>query len=106
MSQLIYNDLKKMIKEVTASSTPVDFLIGTVIEPDSPTIEVDGNTEYYPSSSFIIPQYLTDRQVNVSIPDLEYEGLMVEHNTLQAGDTVLLCQCQGGQKIIVLDRIP
>ena len=105
MSQLIYNDLKQMMKEVTASNMPTEITIGTIVSLSPVQINIDGNTEYYPSSAFVIPEHLTDREVEVSIDDLGFSGTMKLNNALKEGDGVLLIQCQRGQKLVVLDRV-
>lgn len=112
MSQLIYNDLKEIFNLVNTSRTPTDALFGTVINVSPLTIEIDGNTEYYPSSVFIVPESLTDREIdveyngtNTAIPEgLNFTGKMTIKNGLKAGDHVILMQVQQGQKFLILDR--
>lgn len=107
MSQLIYNDLKEIFNLVNTSRTPTDALFGTVINVSPLTIEIDGNTEYYPSSVFIVPESLTDREIDVEYngtEGLNFAGKMTIKNGLKAGDHVILMQVQQGQKFLILDR--
>lgn len=114
MSQLIYNDIKQMINEVSNGSTPTNFLEGTVVQTSPLKIEVDGNTEYFPSSAFIVPEYLTDKVFDMEIKDdvlpwaqeeMLFTGRINMKNHLNPGDNVLLCQTNNGQKVVVIDRI-
>lgn len=118
MSQLIYNDIKSMITEVVGSSTPTDLLKGTIVNVSPIQVQIDGNSEYYPSSCFVVPEHLTDREreievsyegTNTAIPEsLIFSGRMKIKifEALKVGDRVFLLQCQHGQKFLILDRLP
>lgn len=107
MSQLIYNDLKKIVSEVENAKTPTNTLEGTIVSLNPFKVEIDGNSEFYPSSAFVVPQYLRDRTVNVEYNDgvTALAGPLTIHNGLQVGDVVLILQSQEGQKLIILDRL-
>ena len=114
MSQLIYNDLKQLIGEFNSSSMPTEILLGTIVSLSPIQVHIDGNSEYYPSRAFVIPEHLTDREIEVEYEGtntamgegLSFTGKMTIKNGLKEGDSVLLVQCQGGQKLVVLDRVP
>lgn len=110
MSQRIYNDIKEIVLDIIGAYNPADVLMGTVISLSPFVVEVDGNSEYYPESCFIIPEYLTERKEDVSFTgtynegDLNFEGELTIKSSLKEGDVVILLKCQQGQKLLVLDK--
>ena len=65
MSIQIYNDIKEIVLDVIGASAPTDIIEGTVYNLDPFRVEVDGDSELYPSSSFIVPEYLTKHKVDI-----------------------------------------
>lgn len=114
MSQLIYNDLKKLVREVVGADTPTDIIVGTVDSLSPLKVMVDNNSEYFPSSCFVVPEHLTDREIEVEYEGeniaqnnepLHFKGKMKINEGLKVGDVVLMLQCLKGQKLIILDRL-
>lgn len=110
MSLQIYNDVKDIVLDVVGAYNTTDIILGTITSLSPFKVEVDGNSELYPESAFIIPEYLKERKEEVSFTgtynegDLTFEGELTIKSTLKEGDIVILLKCQQGQRLLVLDK--
>lgn len=115
MSSLIYNDILQIVKDVSSASAPTDCIQGTVMSVSPLQIMIEQTQDYYPESVYLIPEELTDYEVDIelsgdfSLPQVSgngtFKGKMKVYNGLRVGDTVLLLKCMGGQKIYILGRV-
>jgi hypothetical protein len=124
MSSGLVHVIKQIAMDAVDNSKIPDLRFGTVIS-DSPLKVQVTNQFVIPASMLIVPQNLTDYEVDITI-DSSYgwntEDEMVDsephkheltigekklkiHNKLKTGDKVVLLRKQGGQSYFVLDRI-
>ena len=110
-------------------SKPTDLRYGVVTSTAPLNVKITNNFTI-PSSLLVVPQYLTDYEVDVTISPsygwhTEYEQggggeesfsshnhtitanrqTMKIHNALKVGDRVVLLRQSGGQKYLILDRL-
>lgn len=103
MSQLIYNDLKQIIKEVVGASQPAGIVEGIVLSVDPIRISLDKNTEPIPSSLVSVPQHLNPNYKHLyQCP--AYPERICGFNPIKVGDTVYMVRGDGGQRFIVLGK--
>lgn len=109
--------VKQAAKDAVETSAPTDVMTGTVITARPVIIKVEQRFDIG-ADQLIIPEYLTDRKVSVSVDSQTEEGGEPEHthkmsgeksvtihNALRAGDHVILIRKAGGQKFLVFDRV-
>ena len=107
--------MKMAAKEVSENGQPTDLRIGTVTSAKPLKIQVSSQF-ILPSSLLIVPQHLTDYEINVEMDwdtetaDLHTHGIKGKktikiYNALKVGDKVALLRKQGGQSYFILDRI-
>lgn len=94
--------IKRTALEAFANEQPCDLRYGTVINNNPLQIRIT-NLLVIPSAVLVIPEHLTNRNVNITI-DGE-EKTMTVQNELKVGDKVALLRKQGGQSYFILDRI-
>lgn len=107
MSVQIYNDIKEIVLEVIKAYNPSDIVIGTVISLSPIKVEIDGNSEYASSSSFMIPDSMNGKEIPATFSDSEgeHEGILKIEPQLHVGDKVILLKCQQGQKLLIMDKV-
>lgn len=115
------NDLVRAIKQASADASdagyPVNILMGTVGSLSPLTVKVEQRFDIG-KEQLIIPEYLTDHEVNVKFEGETEKSGEPEHwhkyggkvavtiyGGLKAGDHVVLVRQQGGQKFIIIDRV-
>jgi hypothetical protein len=124
MSSGLVQVIKEIAMDAVDNSKIPDLRFGTVIS-DSPLKVRVTNQFIIPSSMLIVPQNLTDYEVDITI-DASYgwntENKLVNgephnheltigeqklkiHNRLKIGDKVVMLRKQGGQSYFILDRI-
>lgn len=109
--------VKQAAKDAVEASAPTDVMTGTVITARPVTIKVEQRFDIG-ADQLIIPEYLTDRKVSVSVDSQTEKGGEPEHthkmsgeksvtihNALRAGDHVILIRQSGGQKFLVFDKV-
>lgn len=124
MSSGLVQVIKQIAMDAVDNSKMPDLRFGTVIS-DSPLKVQVTNQFVIPSSMLIVPQNLTDYEVDITI-DASYgwdtqneivngephkheltigEQKMKIHNGLKTGDKVVMLRKHGGQSYFILDRI-
>lgn len=115
------NDLVRAVKQASADANdagyPVHVMTGSVTRADPLTVKVEQRFEIG-RNQLIIPEYLTDHKVKISLEGNTEMGGEPEHvhsfgekrvmtvlNGLKSGDQVMLVRQQGGQKFLVIDRV-
>jgi hypothetical protein len=129
MSSGLVSVIKEIAMDAVDNSKMPDLRFGTVISESPLKVRVT-NQFIIPSSMLIVPQHLTDYEVDVTIAssygwktqdrsggagEAAYsahnhdivigEQTMKIHNRLKTGDKVALLRKQGGQSYFVLDRL-
>lgn len=132
MSTGLIDIMKRASMEAQDSQQPCDLRFGTVTSIKPLKVQIT-NQFILPESLLIIPQHLTDYDVEVTIPDwktsqhdghthncsesgtttsggththiIEGKNKMTVHNALKVGDHVALIRKTGGQSYYILDRI-
>lgn len=120
MSSGLVSVIKQIAMDAMDNSKMPDLRFGTVISTSPLKVQVT-NQFTIPSSMLIVPQNLTDYEVDVtnsssgSWETQEDSGhkhqitlgdqKMKIHNGLKTGDKVALLRKQGGQSYYVLDRL-
>lgn len=107
MSLQIYNDVKDIVLDVIGAYNPTDVVIGTLLSLSPVKVEVDGNSELYPSSSFLIPDSMNGKEIPAIFSDEEGEhnGTLKIEPQLKEGDVVIMLKCQQGQKLLIMDKV-
>lgn len=116
MSTGLIDIMKRASMEAQDSQQPCDLRFGTITSVKPLKVQIT-NQFILPESLLIVPQHLTDYEVDVTIPNWktsQYEGhthavegknKMTVHNSLKVGDQVALIRKTGGQSYYILDRI-
>lgn len=129
MSTGIVQLIKQAAMDAVAQGKPADLRYGTIISTSPLNVKIT-NTFILPSSMLVVPQHLTDYEVDVTISpsygwytESEAGGsgeasfsshrhtittnqqTMKIHNALKVGDKVVLLRQSGGQKYLILDRL-
>jgi hypothetical protein len=116
MSSGLVSVIKQIAMDAVDNSKIPDLRFGTVISESPLTVRVT-NQFTIPSSMLIVPQHLTDYEVDVTItPGYNWKtvdgvGIVINkqkmkiHNKLKSGDKVALMRKQGGQSYYILDRL-
>lgn len=124
MSSGLVGVIKQIAMDAVDNSKMPDLRFGTVISESPLKVQVT-NQFIIPESMLIVPQNLTDYEVDITI-DAEY-GWNTEdkevggelhnhkmtaggqklkiHNKLKKGDKVVMLRKQGGQSYFILDRL-
>lgn len=109
--------IKQAANDANSASKPVNVVFGTVIAADPLQVQLEQKI-ILEEDQLIVPEYLTDHDVDIHIGDWETEE-SEEHkhkitgdkkvtvlNALKAEDTVIMIRQQGGQQFLVIDRLP
>lgn len=123
MSKLLYDEIKYTVQDIVQASNPADLVEGTVVSTNPIKVEIDGNSELYPSSTFLIPHYLSNPEFDVEFTGyrttytrddyvdpviveepIKYHGKLKLNTELKVGDPVYILKCQNGQRAFILDR--
>lgn len=108
--------LVKVIKDVAMDAVDnakmSDLRFGTVISTSPLKVRIT-NQFILPESILIVPQHLTDYEVEVEVhswndsrgDSLNGTKKMTIKNALKVGDKVALMRKQGGQSYFILDRL-
>lgn len=91
--------IKQIAKEQMEASKPCDFLSGIVESVRPLCIKIDTKL-ILTKKFFIIPDYLTDREIEVSIEGKKKKVTI--HNQFKVGEKVILLRKQRGQKYLIL----
>lgn len=95
-------NMKKIVSQTIEAGKPCDILLGTVIGLSPPAVRIDQKTTYS-GPQLLIPQHLTDRSIQMIIPQVGDVAVTVK-NALKIGDQVILVQKRGAQQYLVVDR--
>lgn len=129
MSSGILEIVKKAAIEAVEAGKPSDLKYGTVISENPVKVRIT-NQFIIPQSMLIIPQYLTDYEIEVTIKpdynwhtqnksggteeasyashnhDIYFERKKIKiHGALKLGDKVVMIRQAGGQHFLILDRL-
>ena len=107
--------MKRASLDAEENSKPADLRVGTVMSTSPLKIQVT-NQFVIPESMLIIPEHLTDHEVQVTINwttenaeshthPVNGKKTMVIHGALKSGDKVALLRNRGGQSYLILDRV-
>ena len=107
MGLQIYNDIKEIVQDIIGAYNPSDIIIGTVVSLSPIQVEVDGDSEYIPSRSFIVPESMMEKTVNATFSDETgtHNGTLTIEPALHVGDMVIILKCQQGQKYLIMDKV-
>ena len=107
--------MKRASLDAEENSKPADLRVGTVMSTKPLKIQVT-NQFVIPESMLIVPEHLTDHEVQVTINwttenaeshthPVKGKKTMVIHGALKSGDKVALLRNRGGQSYLILDRV-
>ena len=116
-----YAELLKVIKQVGADATnaacPVVVCFGKVVNKSPLKINVDQKMTLG-SAQLVLTKNVTDYEIEASVDwateksaepehkhNIKGKKKITIHNSLKAGDEVILLRQQGGQKYIVVDKV-
>jgi len=130
MSTGLIDIMKRAAIDANESNKPADLRFGTVTSVNPLKIQVT-NQFILPKSVLIIPEHLTDYEIEVTVKDsygwdTKYKSggsgdpafashnhdiafsrkKILVHGALKVGDKVALMRKQGGQFYYILDRLP
>ena len=129
MSTGLIEIIKRSALEAVASTKPSDLRYGTVDSVSPLKVRVT-NQFVLPESMLVVPEYLTDHEVEVSVQDnygwatrstsggseaasfashsheISFNKHKIKiHNSLKVGDKVILLREAGGQHFLIVDRL-
>lgn len=95
-------NIKKIVLQAVEAGDPCDIIPGLVTGTAPLSVQIDQKT-ILNSRQLLIPQSLTDHNVEMEIPG---QGAVTANvkNALKQGERVLLIQKRGGQQYLVMDR--
>lgn len=102
MSTGLIQIIKQAALDAVENSQVCDLRYGEIVSVSPLRVKIT-NQLVIPSSLLIVPQNLTNHNVNVVI-DSETKTMTI-NNALKLGDKVALLRKQGGQSYFILDRI-
>lgn len=94
--------IKRASLDAMENAQMCDLREGTVVSVSPVKVKVT-NLFTIPSSMLIVPQHLTNHDVEVEL--FGEEQTLTIRNELKVGDKVALLRKQGGQSYFILDRI-
>lgn len=99
--------LKEVVGNQIDSMSICDFGEATIIDPNGPIIQIEGNQGPLPAASVMVPDYLKTFDVEVSgdFHGESHSGTLTIDNSLKAGDTVYYVRQTGAQKYLLIGRI-
>lgn len=104
--QTLGGAVKLLAKQVQDSSNPADLRYGVVSKVNPLEVHIT-STFILPEQLLIVPERLTDHQVQISHA-CNYNGTVNStctfYNALKVGDRVALLRESGGRKYFILDR--
>ena len=101
MSTGLIDIMKRASLDAIDNAQLCDLRYGTVVSIKPLKVQVT-NLFTIPSSLLVVPQHLTDYEVQVK---LDGKKTMTVYNALKVNDKVALLRKQGGQSYFILDRI-
>lgn len=96
------DNLKQIALKAVEAGDPCDIVPGNVVTAVPLAVRISQKT-IVDGNQLLVPQYLTDHQVEMSIPEVGTVPVVVKSG-LKAGDKVLLIQKRGAQQYLVVDR--
>lgn len=124
--------MKRAARDENENSQPTDLRTGTVVSTSPLKVQIT-NVFTVPASMLIVPQHLTDYEIEVSLKSdygwitedtdggtplsptltahnhkhdiIQSKKKVFIHNALKTGDKVALIRKKGGQSFYILDRI-
>ena len=107
MASGLIDIMKRASLDAMDANQMCDLRYGTVVSVSPLRIQVT-NLFTIPESLLVVPQHLTDYEVEVTAPwdeDVDSKKSMTVHNALKVGDKVALIRKTGGQSYFILDRV-
>lgn len=107
MSVELANALKEVSDKLMSTKKLCDFGVATVVDPEGPIIQLEGNQGPLPEGSVSVPDYLKSYEVEVSgeFHGEGHSGTLTVDNSLKEGDKVYFVRQTGGQKYLIIGRI-
>ena len=102
MSTGLLEIVKRAAMDTIDNAQMCDIRTGEIVNVSPIRVQVTNNF-ILPQSVLIVPQSLTNHQVEVMING--ETQIMAVNNALKVGDKVALLRKQGGQSYFILDRI-
>lgn len=123
-SYLLYNDIKRIVKDVIQAQNPTDTIGGVVVSTDPLSIVRDNQHDPIPKSLVKVPSAYSEREYDVEIEVSEgtaevigsetpchvdlagktIKGKMRFDNSLEVGDWVQMIKGRDGQEFIVIGK--
>lgn len=124
-SKLIYDDLKRIIKDVREAANPADTVGGTVVTTDPVQVQLELQSDPVPSGLVTVPEAYSIRVYEdvefeisegqapivggeggyVDFAGVTLKGKLTFDNRLQEGDKVLMVRGQDGQRFVVTGKV-
>lgn len=108
MSTGLIEIMKRASLDAMGNAQLCDLRYGTVVSTSPLKVQIT-NVMTIPSSLLVVPQHLTNYNVDCTISTTNDEqtskSTVTFHNALKIGDKVALLRKQGGQSYFILDRI-
>lgn len=97
-------DLMKIASlEAMEAGKPTDLRFGVVTSVSPLKVQIS-NQLTIPSNALVVPQHLTDYDVDVKLGNDTRKNMKV-YNALKINDKVALLRKAGGQQFLILDKI-
>jgi hypothetical protein len=107
--------MKRASIDAEENAKPADLRVGTVTSTSPLAVQIT-NQFVLPDSMLIVPESLTDHEVEVTVDwstesaeghkhSVTGKKTMIIHGALKTGDKVALLRKRGGQSYLILDRV-
>ena len=98
-----YDAIKKAVAAYMDNAGLSDLLYATLID-QSGGIRIEKTGVVIPASMVDLPDQYTDRQVDITIDDIK--KTITLHDQLPIGSRVVVIKKQGGQRYVIVGRLP
>ena len=107
MSVELGNALMELVANQIDTMSMCDFGEATVMDPDGPIIQIEGNQGPLPAAAVMVPDYLKtfDVEITGTFHGEEHSGTLTIDNSLKSGDAVYYIRQTGAQKYLIVGRI-
>lgn len=94
--------MTKLVINAYQAGQPCDVCFGTVMSTKPLTVVVEDLKLPLGGKQLVIPDYLTDRTIPVTVDGKS--GMAVIPEALKAGDRVILVKKTGGQRYVIIGK--
>lgn len=107
MSVELGNAFKELVDGQIGSMSICDFGEATVVDPNGPIIQIEGNQGPLPAAAVMVPDYLKafDVEITGTFHGESHSGTLTIDNSLKLGDAVYYVRQTGAQKYLIIGRI-